>query len=236
MAFYNNGFIPGMQANILLAQIEENYNPDSENAQSGKAVAEALLPINTELNAFYDKFASREFLESEYVAKGNIKTVNGESLVGSGDITIKGGGADDKYELIETVNITEEETVAITRNAEPDGTPYSFKDVFISVQWNNIKGDNTSIQLMVKTTEGSKNFFAATAKTSTASGYTFIRTLRVYNHILCLFPATTSNLGIGSNLSMPIGYLETEKPIDELTLKFTTFPIGAVIEIWGVRA
>lgn len=42
MAFYNGNLIPGLGANILLAQIDESFNPESENAQSGKAVAEAL--------------------------------------------------------------------------------------------------------------------------------------------------------------------------------------------------
>lgn len=52
MAFYNNGFIPGLQANVLLAQIDEQYSPDSENAQSGKAVAEAISDISGNLSAW----------------------------------------------------------------------------------------------------------------------------------------------------------------------------------------
>ena len=42
MAFYNGNLIPGLPANILLAQIDEEYNPQSENAQSGKAVSEGI--------------------------------------------------------------------------------------------------------------------------------------------------------------------------------------------------
>ncbi len=189
MAFYNNGIIPGLQANVLLAQIDENYNPESDNAQSGKAVAQALSSV-----------------------------------------------VNDKYELIETIEVTEEGVSAITRNTEPDGAPYSFKDVFISVKWNSSKEDTAAIRLNIKSGEKSREFFSATAKATTNAAYTFVRTLRVYNHILCVFPATTTNLRVGSSLTVPIGYIESEKPIDELTLAFASFPIGAVIEIWGVRA
>ena len=67
--------------------IDPTYNPESENPQSGKAVAEAIsnnneiLATKTELNAKQDTLVSGT----------NIKTVNGQSILGNGDITISGG-------------------------------------------------------------------------------------------------------------------------------------------------
>ena len=43
-----------------------------------------------------------------------------------------GGGGAEKYELIETIEVTEAEV--IRRDNEPDGTPYNFKRVFIQAE------------------------------------------------------------------------------------------------------
>ena len=54
--------------------VDQTYSPDSENAQSGKAVAEAVS----------DK-------QDSLVSGTNIKTINNQSILGSGNITIEGG-------------------------------------------------------------------------------------------------------------------------------------------------
>lgn len=59
------------------ARPDLTYNPESENAQSGKAVAQAVA----------DK---QEML----ISAENIKTINGESILGSGDINTIGAGTD----------------------------------------------------------------------------------------------------------------------------------------------
>ena len=53
--------------------VDQTYNPESENAQSGKAVAEAVS----------DK-------QDSLVSGTNIKTINNQSILGSGNITIEG--------------------------------------------------------------------------------------------------------------------------------------------------
>ena len=55
-------------------EVDQNYLPTSENAQSGKAVAEAVS----------DK-------QDSLVSGTNIKTINNQSILGSGNITIEGG-------------------------------------------------------------------------------------------------------------------------------------------------
>ena len=53
--------------------VDQTYNPKSENAQSGKAIAEAVS----------DK-------QDSLVSGTNIKTINNQSILGSGNITIEG--------------------------------------------------------------------------------------------------------------------------------------------------
>lgn len=49
------------------------------------------------LQYFYSKLSSS--LASKYVSQGNLKTINGQSLIGTGDITIEGGGSGDYLPL-----------------------------------------------------------------------------------------------------------------------------------------
>ena len=56
--------------------VDQTYSPNSENAQSGKAVAEAVS----------DK-------QDSLVSGTNIKTINNQSILGSGNITIEGGSS-----------------------------------------------------------------------------------------------------------------------------------------------
>ena len=120
--------------------VDQTYTPTSENAQSGKAVAEAVS----------DK-------QDSLVSGTNIKTINNQSILGSGNITIEGGSdvevdqnynpesenaqsgiavaealrtLDKKYELIETITLTEA-VQQISRTSEPDGKAYNFKKLAI---------------------------------------------------------------------------------------------------------
>lgn len=49
------------------------------------------------LQYFYSKLSSS--LASQYVSQGNLKTINGQSLIGTGDITIEGGTSGDYLPL-----------------------------------------------------------------------------------------------------------------------------------------
>lgn len=49
------------------------------------------------LQYFYSKLSSS--LASQYVSQGNLKTINGQSLIGTGDITIEGGASGDYLPL-----------------------------------------------------------------------------------------------------------------------------------------
>ena len=64
----------GLEENANKNVVDQTYSPNSENAQSGKAVAEAVS----------DK-------QDSLVSGTNIKTINNQSILGSGNITIEGG-------------------------------------------------------------------------------------------------------------------------------------------------
>lgn len=63
-------------ASLNIPSVDQTYTPESENAQSGKAVAEA---INSK--------------QDTLISGTNIKTINGNSILGNGNISIEGGSS-----------------------------------------------------------------------------------------------------------------------------------------------
>lgn len=129
------------------AVTDQTYSPTSPNAQSGIAVAEAVS----------DK-------QDSLVSGTNIKTINNQSILGSGNIIIEGGSGSSitidqtfdpdsenaqsgkavaeavapisgDYELIEEFTLTED-TEQIVRNQEPNGKPYAFKNLLVFISLN----------------------------------------------------------------------------------------------------
>ena len=161
--------------------------------------------------------------------------LNGKQLL---NVSYIGGASEGKYELIETITVVPEDEKSISRNIEPNGKAYSFKDVFISIEWKTTMDTTTSLSFYI-TADGKTCYsFVSVPKVNNTSTETHIRTLRIYNHITTLFYYTTSNVGQANTPSMSMRYLETDKPIDEikLTTNDKNFPVGARINIWGVRA
>ena len=169
-------------------EVDQTYNPESENAQSGKAVAEAMAGVNG------------------------------------------------TYELIETITLTEDVT-SITRNTEPNGNAYSFKDVHIYFYWKN--GIETGTAVILQVDCGNKNFSAFRSYNAAYNGsQSFVQT--VYNHgkRFFIFSAASTNDRASNTYSaaIPIVTLTTDEPIDKITLTHTaTFKAETEITIWGVR-
>ena len=67
--------------NDVLSVVDKKYNPESENAQSGKAVEETVAPIREAVEGKQEKLVDGQ----------TIKTINGKSVLGSGNIVIEGG-------------------------------------------------------------------------------------------------------------------------------------------------
>ena len=134
MAFYNGFEMPGMGANLSLAPVDPSYNPESENAQSGVAVAQALntlkLPITN--------------------GSGNASIVINEGIA-SGDYSIAGGTTDKEF-IEDLVGAT---AAAITKlnKAEAQGA------LSISLGADNIAQSGGSVALGYKNISGAKGYY-----------------------------------------------------------------------------
>lgn len=175
-------------ANIAKPEIDQTYNPESKNPQSGKAVAEALEPFNRQ------------------------------------------------YELIETIELTEEGVTTITRNTEPNGKAYSFKDIFIKIKW---IGETSKKWILLEiSAEGQRTDAFRDLYQCTTEGTSWMRTLSCYGHRLFLLSERSTNMGYAALLAqIPIRYFDSNKPIDAIKIQYQeAMPTGTEVEIWGVRA
>ena len=141
--------------------------------------------------------------------------------------------AEKQYELIETITL-EEAVTTITRNTEPSGKAYSFKDVFIKFSWNT-EDTKKWILLEISADVKKTNAFSDLGQ---GKGTSWMQTLNCYGKRLFLFSARTTNLSYaGRATQIPTSYFDSNKPIDALKIQYQTeMPVGTVIEIWGVRA
>lgn len=72
------------------------YDVDYDSFVTGKTYEKDINVINTALNTLTESVNSKQ---DTLVSGTNIKTVNGNSLLGSGDITISGGSSTEKFPL-----------------------------------------------------------------------------------------------------------------------------------------
>lgn len=170
-----------------LPETDQTYNPESENAQSGIAVAEALEPINNQ------------------------------------------------FELIETITL-EEAVTEIVRSAEPNGTPYSFKDIFIKFKWVNGLEKNKVIRLVIYANGKNARVFRYISPNNNARSW--IKTLYQNGQRIFILSDASTNLDFAEyDAQIPIRTFESDKPIDSITiLHEVELRAGTEIEIWGVRA
>lgn len=120
------------QKEINKIVIDQTYSPTSENAQSGKAVAEALEEKIDEEDA-NNLFAKLRQDISEKLPKNPTdweEWTAEEQAAARERIGISGD-----FEMIEEI-ILAEDTDVIFRDTEPDGTPYNFSKVFIELPQN----------------------------------------------------------------------------------------------------
>ncbi len=147
-----------------------------------------------------------------------------------------------KYELIETITLTEA-TQIIERSSEPDGTAYNFKKLLIYM--NAALTDKTGacgVELWDGTTLAAKNIAFGSMVTQTSSDY--MMELSVEDGILRQTTPETTKTGYLSMTSKTaaetfVGGVKTMDKISKFTLwQFNryTFAAGTIIKIYGVRA
>lgn len=161
-----------------------------------------------------------------------------------------GAKANEKFELIETIVLTEEVSF-VKRTKEPDGTDYNFKEMLVEVSFpKRDKLENDYSLNVVNANFGlttfAPYFTSEVIKILHASGIGQLQRIYLYGKIdkqMCLTYSnfgsdgsayTTNNMAIGGNF----GYT-TKSSINIFTISTTNpFPVAAkpTIKIYGIRA
>ena len=180
-----------------------------------------------------------------YAAGGQLKTKTptaDDSAANKGYVDGKISALTNKYELIETITLTEA-TASIDRNVEPDGTAYNFKKliIYMNASLTNKTGA-FGVNLWDGTTLAAQHVAFGSDMTQTKSDY--IMEISVEDGILHqTTPARTDY----SYLSSPTktaaetfyGGVKMMDKISKITINQyngITFAAGTVIKIYGVRA
>ena len=180
-----------------------------------------------------------------YATGGQLKTAEptaDDSAANKGYVDGKMTALTNKYELIETITLTEV-TEVIERSSEPDGTAYNFKKLLIYM--NAALTDKTGacgVELWDGTTLAAKNLAFGSKVTTTSSNY--MMELSVEDGILRQTTPETTKTGYLSMLTKTaaetfVGGVKTMDKISKFTLwQFNryTFAAGTIIKIYGVRA
>lgn len=158
--------------------------------------------------------------------------------------------ANEKFELIDTIVLTEEVNV-VERTKEPDGTAYNFKELLVEVSFpTRDKLENDYSLGVVSANFGlftySPYFSEGMVVILHKSGLEQLQRIYLYEKIdkqMCLMYSSygsngsaysSRNIGIGGNF----GYT-TEKSIKKFSISATkSFPVAATptIKIYGIRA
>ena len=147
-----------------------------------------------------------------------------------------------KYELIETITLTEA-TASIERSVEPDGTAYNFKKLFIYMRAAlTDQSGYFGVHVWDGETLAAKNLAFGSAVTTTSSDY--MMELSVENGILHQTAPESANKDYLSTLTRTAAatFFGGAKMMDKISkikihhFNSLTFAVGTVIKIYGVRA
>ena len=180
-----------------------------------------------------------------YAAGGQLKTATptaDDSAANKGYVDGKVSALTNKYELIETITLTEA-TASIERNVEPDGTEYNFKKLLIYM--NAALTDQTGwcgVDLWDGTTLAARSLAFGSSVKTTSSDY--MMELSLEDGILHQTAPETADKEYLSTITKTAAatYFGGVKMMDKIS-KITihqfngyTFAVGTVIKIYGVRA
>ena len=180
-----------------------------------------------------------------YAAGGQLKTKTptaDDSAANKGYVDGKISALTKKYELIETITLTEA-TASIDRNVEPDGTAYNFKKmiIYMNASLTNKTGA-FGVNLWDGTTLAARHVAFGSDMTQTKSDY--IMEISVEDGILHqTTPARTDNNYLSSPTKTAAAtFYGGVKMMDKISkiqinqYNGIAFTVGTVIKIYGVRA
>lgn len=163
--------------------------------------------------------------------KGGVKV--GAGLQMTGDVL--GVKPEGNYELIETINVTDEGIQLIERTTEPDGTNYKFKAIYLNCNVPQAEQKGFMYSYI------NKDIYADMPGSISAKGTSIGQVMAECKYgTLCGYGIAALNIGTSStywryvtNSNKPKGYMS----INNLKIRSTVpIPVGTEIEIWGVRA
>ena len=180
-----------------------------------------------------------------YETGGQLKTATptaDDSAANKGYVDGKITALTKKYELIETITLTEA-TSSIERSVEPDGTAYNFKKLFIYMKAAlTDQSGYFGVHLWDGTTLAAKNLAFGSAVTTTSSDY--MMELSVEDGILHQTAPESADKDYLSTLTRTAAatFFGGAKMMDKISkikihhFNSLTFAVGTIIKIYGVRA
>lgn len=160
------------------------------------------------------------------------KSENAQSGIAVAEALATVGG---EYELIETITLAEAVST-ITRNTEPNGKAYSFKDVYVTFRWANGSESGKWVKIRLKVDGKTTDAFRVVSAAKLAASW--IKTVYQNGHRIFMLSDATTNYGYGEYYAqIPEVTIMSDKPIEAVTiLHQTELRAGTEIKIWGVRA
>lgn len=192
----------------------------------------ATLPVKVELTDGATPVPEELIPTMSETTKGGAKV--GKGLKMDGDTLNVDEGV---YELIETIAL--EETMAIERTAEPDGTPYKFSAVAIRVKKSEGITISPSLSMQAITTLNNLHYLYLPATTTTNEQWCYAE-VRQYKGFWERERAAVWSIYNSTDTPMHVKIPMFDKKVSDgeyiRMVRGNSVQAGLIIEIWGVRA
>jgi hypothetical protein len=108
--------------------------------------------LKSEAETLYATLDGLNNKQDKLISGTNIKTVNGTSILGGGDITISGGNSDANVQAVDTGDVIDDVTVNYATTSYVDGLVGDINSVLESI----INGGGSGVQLITFTIAGTE--------------------------------------------------------------------------------
>ena len=156
-------------------------------------------------------------------------------LAGMSESSGGGQSNEKKFELIDTITVTEENTTSIEKSTEPDGKAYNFEKIYVELA---LEASNAAHPISVSV-NSNKAISYATAGINTTKKYICVYGLIVNGLLIpvCSAPANAINAfpSLNTRANAYIGVNSITNVIVKTGNNTAYIPVGSVIKIYAVR-
>lgn len=176
---------------------------------------------------------AREYKEDIYMGVAPVTRINATNVYMADGSTLQ-KQADKKFELIETITLTEDTSI-IERTTEPDTTPYNFESVIITAEM--AQSDNNR-NMRISINNDGISFAIYRARVTNSTSYSIAKILKKANLIDFSSAYSTTASGISNPVVLCTPYMVNAVNITSITMTMLAdvIPTGSVIKIYAVRA